>query len=239
MADTSSRNAFLIHAAAYLGVNVVLLALNAYQTIPEGEARDWWAIYPITGWGIGIAAHGFALWMKQRSGEGHLLSDPDIRGVAIHLFVYLAVNALLIAINIVKTPESIWAVWPLLGWGAGLAAHAWLAYRSVTRKTVERYATEQEILSQMQLERQASEIAATVGQTEKKKAPATRRKPAAKKTTRKTAAGKAATKRTAAKSSSASRMRKAPAKGAAKTKTARKPATGRKKPARRSTAKKG
>ncbi len=124
------------------------------------------------------------------SGEGQLLGERDVRGVAVHLFAYLAVNALLMVINLSQSPRSIWFIWPLLGWGLGLAAHAWLVYRAVTRRTLARYAAEQRILTEMQLERQAAEIAAAVAQPEKKKAPATRkrRKQAAAKPRKKAAA---------------------------------------------------
>ena len=45
-------------------------------------------------------------------------------GFKIHLLVYLSVNALLIVINLVTTPNKYWFFWPLLGWGVGLAGHA-------------------------------------------------------------------------------------------------------------------
>lgn len=230
MADTSHRNAFLIHLAAYVVVNAVLFAINASQSVPEGAAREWWTIYPLAGWGIGLAAHAFGLWAERHSHEGQLLSDPDARGVAVHLFVYLAVNAFLITINITESPETPWSIWPLLGWGIGLAAHAWLAYRAMLRRTLERYATEQQILSDMQLEKQlesqAAAIASQVEPQEKKKAPARRRRQAAKKPAKKTAARKGTTtKRAAAKSSSATRTRKSSA--------ARKTASKAKKPAAR------
>ncbi len=192
MSTSPSRKAFYTHLAAYVAVNAVLLAINATQTPDPGEAKEWWAIWPLAGWGIGIAAHAFAEWAESRSGEGQLLADPVIRGVAVHLFVYLAVNAFLIVINVTTSPESLWSVWPLLGWGLGLAAHAWLAYRAVLRKTMEHYATEQQVLTEMQLEAQAAEIAAAIEQPVKKKAPAARkrRKQAAAKTTKKRAARK-------------------------------------------------
>lgn len=188
MADTSHRTAFLIHLAAYLAVNAILLAINATETLEPDTARNWWAIWPLAGWGIGLAAHGFALWAERHSSEGQILADSDVRGVAVHLFVYLAVNALLISINLTSGSANLWAIWPLLGWGIGLAGHAWLAYRAVLRKTMEHYATEQQVLTELQLEAQASQIAAAVEQ-KKKKQPATRkrRKAAAAKTTRKTA----------------------------------------------------
>lgn len=208
MEDTSHRNAFLIHLAAYLAVNAILLAINATEALEPGAVRNWWAIWPLAGWGIGLAAHGFALWAERHSSDGQILADADVRGVAVHLFVYLAVNALLISINLSSSSETLWAVWPLLGWGIGLAGHAWLAYRAVLRKTMEHYATEQQVLTEIQLEAQASQIAAAVEQPKKKKAPAPRkrRKPAAAKTTRKTA-----TKRKSAAKRAPARKAKKPA----------------------------
>ena len=193
---------FHVHLIAYVAVNAVLLAINAYQTPAEGEPQNWWAIWPLAGWGIGLAAHAFADWLQRKSGEGQLLGDPDIRGVAVHLFVYLAVNALLIGINLTTSPDNLWLIWPLLGWGLGLAGHAWLAYRAVLRKTMEHYATEQQFLTEMKLERQAAEIAAAIEETPKKKAPATRkrrRQSAAKTTKKRVARSGTAAKRTAKK----------------------------------------
>src|SRR5680860_1437165 len=116
MAKNSSRNAFLIHLAAYLGVNAALVALNATTALEPGQARAWWSLYVLAGWGIGVVAHGFAVWAESRARRDNLLGDPVVRGVAVHLFVYLAVNAFLIFINFTKSPGSIWALWPILGW---------------------------------------------------------------------------------------------------------------------------
>ena len=41
-----------------------------------------------------------------------------------HLAVYLAVNSLLIAIWAMTSAEYFWPIWPMLGWGIGVAAHA-------------------------------------------------------------------------------------------------------------------
>jgi hypothetical protein len=209
MSTSPGRKAFLAHLAVYLVVNAVLFAINATQALEPGETREWWAIWPLIGWGIGIAAHAFAEWAEARSGEGQLLADQDIRGVAVHLFVYLAVNAFLIVVNLTTSPETLWSIWPLLGWGLGLAAHAWLVYRAVLRKTMELYATEQRLLTEMQLEAQAADIAAAIEKPAKKKAPATRkrRKQAAAKTTKKRAARRG----TAAKRPAKTTARKKPA----------------------------
>ena len=41
-----------------------------------------------------------------------------------HLAIYIAVNILLIIINLVTSTETLWFIWPLLGWGIGIAVHA-------------------------------------------------------------------------------------------------------------------
>ncbi|MGH1419364.1 MAG: 2TM domain-containing protein [Hyphomicrobiaceae bacterium] len=41
-----------------------------------------------------------------------------------HLIVYLAVNTMLIVIDVMTGPQSVWFFWPLLGWGIGIFGHA-------------------------------------------------------------------------------------------------------------------
>jgi hypothetical protein len=41
-----------------------------------------------------------------------------------HAAVYVLVNAGTAAINLTQTPDTLWFVWPLAGWGIGLAMHA-------------------------------------------------------------------------------------------------------------------
>jgi uncharacterized membrane protein len=59
------------------------------------------------------------------------------RGFLIHLAVYVAVNTLLVGINLATTPDTLWFPWPLAGWGVGLLAHAGivLARRPASRST--------------------------------------------------------------------------------------------------------
>ena len=40
-----------------------------------------------------------------------------------HLAVYVAVNVLLVVVNLLTSPERLWFYWPLLGWGIGVACH--------------------------------------------------------------------------------------------------------------------
>ena len=45
-------------------------------------------------------------------------------GLYIHLAVYIAVNILLIVINVSTSPDHFWFIWPLIGWGIGVVFHA-------------------------------------------------------------------------------------------------------------------
>jgi 2TM domain len=45
-------------------------------------------------------------------------------GLYIHAGVYVAVNAFLAAVQLQTTPQIHWNLWPLAGWGLGLAIHA-------------------------------------------------------------------------------------------------------------------
>lgn len=47
-----------------------------------------------------------------------------LKGFYIHAAIYLLVNASLVVINFVTSSDYLWFVWPLLGWGIGLAGHA-------------------------------------------------------------------------------------------------------------------
>src|SRR5215472_18203778 len=49
-------------------------------------------------------------------------------GLYIHATVYVAVNVLLITINLSTATGQLWFKWPLLGWGIGLLAHAAAAF---------------------------------------------------------------------------------------------------------------
>ena len=58
-----------------------------------------------------------------------------------HLFIYLLVNAVLIGIWAIATPDALfWPIFPLLGWGIGVAANAWdvFARKPITDAEIER-----------------------------------------------------------------------------------------------------
>ena len=48
-----------------------------------------------------------------------------------HLAVFVAVNVLLIAIDVIGNGSLDWAYWPAFGWGIGLVAHAVVTFRTI------------------------------------------------------------------------------------------------------------
>ena len=48
----------------------------------------------------------------------------EIRGFYFHVVIYFLVNAGLIVLNLLTSPEYHWFIWPLIGWGLGLIIHA-------------------------------------------------------------------------------------------------------------------
>jgi hypothetical protein len=47
-----------IHAALYLVVNLVLLAFSQH-----GFGHRSWSVFPVLGWGLGLALHGISVFM--------------------------------------------------------------------------------------------------------------------------------------------------------------------------------
>ena len=58
-------------------------------------------------------------------------TTPDashtVDGFYAHLTIYVIVNGVLLALNLIAGGPA-WAVWPLLGWGLGLAYHGWVVF---------------------------------------------------------------------------------------------------------------
>ncbi|MEW5736613.1 MAG: 2TM domain-containing protein [Thermodesulfobacteriota bacterium] len=54
-----------------------------------------------------------------------------------HLLYYLVVNLFLSGISVVSSPDDPWFIWPLLAWGAALAAHGIAVYLSPSDHVME------------------------------------------------------------------------------------------------------
>ncbi len=57
-----------------------------------------------------------------------------------HLVVFVLVNAAIVVINFVYSPEYLWFIWVLGGWGFGFALHAFFTFSSgqMTENMIER-----------------------------------------------------------------------------------------------------
>ncbi len=62
-----------------------------------------------------------------------------------HVAVYVAVMALLVVINLLTSPGTIWFIWPLIGWGLAVALHAARVFLLADRNTIVDALTEQEL----------------------------------------------------------------------------------------------
>ena len=49
---TNAKLGFYVHAAVYVVVMLVLFAINALSSAKP------WSVYPLLGWGLGVAIHG-------------------------------------------------------------------------------------------------------------------------------------------------------------------------------------
>ena len=65
--SSGQRRGFRIHASVFVAVQLLLVAIWALSWATHGDSYPWF-IYPLLGWGIGLAAHYAAV-------RGHLRSD--------------------------------------------------------------------------------------------------------------------------------------------------------------------
>jgi len=69
-----------------------------------------------------------------------IVSEDEKKGFSVHLVVYVLVNAMLIAINFIYSPETIWFFYPLIGWGIGISMHYLFGVRWIEKELKEREA---------------------------------------------------------------------------------------------------
>ncbi len=63
---------FYYHLASFVGVNLFLFMIN-WTTSPEGG--DWWFIYPLGGWGIGLLSHAFSVFYSDARWEERKMQE--------------------------------------------------------------------------------------------------------------------------------------------------------------------
>jgi len=57
--QVEAKRGFLVHLLVYLLANAGMFLLNWLGRGPNGS---WWFYWPLFGWGIGLAAHGFSVF---------------------------------------------------------------------------------------------------------------------------------------------------------------------------------
>jgi fatty acid desaturase len=62
------------------------------------------------------------------------------RGFIAHLVIYILVNIMLIAINLIYVPGELWFFYPLIGWGIGVAMHYLFGVRWLENTLIEKEA---------------------------------------------------------------------------------------------------
>ena len=55
--------------------------------------------------------------------EKAILYVRDMKGFYSHLIKYAVVIAALFILNLLRTPDHLWVVWPAVGWGIGVLFH--------------------------------------------------------------------------------------------------------------------
>ena len=66
-------------------------------------------------------------------------------GFFVHAAVYAAVMVLLVIINLVTSPDDIWFIWPLIGWGFAVVLHGLRVFVLTDRNDILDALTEREL----------------------------------------------------------------------------------------------
>jgi len=66
-------------------------------------------------------------------------------GFFVHAGIYVAVMVLLVFINLVTSPQAIWFVWPLIGWGFAVVLHGVRVFLLADKNVVIEKLTEREL----------------------------------------------------------------------------------------------
>lgn len=62
--------------------------------------------------------------------QEQISNSQQRKGFQSHLFIFIAINAFLVILNLLVSPGYFWAIYPILGWGLGLLLHGIKVYMS-------------------------------------------------------------------------------------------------------------
>ncbi|MCG9896213.1 MAG: 2TM domain-containing protein [Fimbriimonadaceae bacterium] len=77
---------------------------------------------------------------KQRRQEEEAYWAKHKTGFRAHLFSYLTTMVLLVVVNLMSSPEFLWVLFPLIGWGCSVAMHGWAIHFKKDRELADSYA---------------------------------------------------------------------------------------------------
>jgi adenylate cyclase len=72
-----AKRAFGVHATVYVAVNLLLIAIwaltgSGYANHQHGAESDFWPIWPILGWGVGLGAHYLTVFVRKPISEDEI-----------------------------------------------------------------------------------------------------------------------------------------------------------------------
>jgi hypothetical protein len=67
-----------------------------------------------------------------------VVKQEEKKGFRIHRMVYICVNVVLLAVNLIFVREFIWFIFPLVGWGIGLTMHYLFGVRKLDEQLTEK-----------------------------------------------------------------------------------------------------
>lgn len=77
---------------------------------------------------------------REERQEFYSFRKRQVREFREHLLAYFIVNGLLVGTNLLTLGSVTWAVWPILGWGVGIAFHAWASLNTGSESYQEDFA---------------------------------------------------------------------------------------------------
>jgi len=121
-----NRMLFVFHCFIYATVIGLLVLVNVinFKTM-------WWSVWPAWFWGIALLGHYlYAYIFIDIFSKNPMQSERFERKVLfwVHVVVFSFTNGTLLFINKQYTPQIIWCVYPLFGWGIGLFYHFFFTY---------------------------------------------------------------------------------------------------------------
>jgi len=111
------------HWIAYIAVNGFLMLINLLTGFSGG---NFWFLYPLISWGIGILIHSSVIYII------HRYPYKSDRGFYIHFAVILTVSVYLFLLNVITGVNYPWFAWPVAAMGIGVGEH-FVAYTRIKR----------------------------------------------------------------------------------------------------------